>query len=223
MAEYLQSIKIPGYTREEERFNAVSHFIGVVLSVAGFSFLMLKTLMHSFSVRNLLSSLIYGLSLILLFSGSSLYHYLEVNNKKRIMRVLDHCNVYVTISGSYTPFLLTRIYDYDRALAMKIFVIMWSIVAVCIVMTFINMDGLKELLHMCYVGMGVAIMIGFIPFGKVFEQNCLIFIFLGGIVSAIGAIMYGIGSKKRWFHSIFHVLVLISCIFFYCSIAIYLI
>ena len=223
MAEHLKTIRIPDYTKSEEKFNSISHFVGVVLSIIGFLILLLKTLTVSFSARNLISSIVCGLSFILLFSGSSVYHYLDVNNKKRIMRVFDHCNVYIAISGAYTPFLLTKIYDYDKSTALKILVIMWCLVLALVVMTFVNMDGFKELLHTCYVAMGVAVMVSFIPFGKVFGKNCLCLIVCGGVLAAIGAVMYGVGSKKKWFHSIFHVIILVSCIFFYLSIALYVI
>ena len=168
------------------------------------------------------TSAIYGATMILLYTMSSIYHGLLPSTGKKVMQVIDHCTIYVLIAGTYTPIVLASIAPKYPALGWTLFGVEWGLAALAITLTAIDLKKYNVFSMICYIGMGWGI-IAFIP--KVIEVLTLPgfwFLLSGGIAYTIGAVLYGIGSKKPWMHSVFHVFVIIGsllqffAIFFYC-------
>ncbi|MCC8022799.1 MAG: hemolysin III family protein [Clostridiales bacterium] len=218
MAEYLKSISLPNYSRQEEQFNTISHFIGLVFSLLGTYLLMEAAYENGHELRSLTGFVIYCFTLVFTFCASMAYHAVHDPQTKKILRIFDHCNVYFLISGTYTPYLMSRVYDYNSTAALRMFAALWGITAVCVVLTFVSMGRFKVFLNCCYVVLGVLIAAGFVLFGKLFHERCLALAAAAGAVILAGLMMYALGSRKKWFHSIFHVLVMLCCTLFYLSI-----
>lgn len=223
MEHRIQKLSIPSYTCSEETFNTLSHEIGVYLSVAGFYFITVKAFTFTTSIRAVIGALVYGISMISLFVCSSLYHSLKVGNEKKMLRILDHCTVYIAIAGTYTPYILSVIYESDPKEATNLLFILWSFVALGVMLNFLDMERLKHLLYGGCISLAIGMMVKVVIYSVFFPKECIKLSIIGGIFISIGVIMYSVGSKYRWFHSVFHVFVLVSCGLFYATILLYLI
>lgn len=223
MAERIRKLTIPNYSKNEEVFNAVSHEAGVYLSVAGFYFLLLKAVLYGASFRAFIGAGIYGISMICLFLCSSLYHGAALGAHKKLLRVLDHSTVFIAVAGTYTPYLLNVLYNTHPAEAREMLLRIWSITAFGILLNFMNMERLKHLLYAVCIGLGVGMMVKIVIYAALFYTECIKLSLLGGFFISVGVIMYFIGSRHKWFHSIFHVFVLASCGIFYFTVLLYLV
>ena len=209
---------LPDYTLGEELFNAISHGAGVVLGI-------LVCLLCAYkSQGNLLpfiGSLIYGCSMIALYAISMLYHSFKPGMTKKVFQILDHCTIYFLIAGTYTPIVLTALRPVYPALGWGLFFFEWALTALAVTLTAIDLKKYNVFSMICYIGMGWAI----IPFlsqtMNVLTRPGFYYLLSGGIAYTIGAILYGIGSKKRWFHSVFHIFVVLGSLLQRIAVAFY--
>ena len=213
--------KLPRYTRGEEITNMVTHIVGGTMGIAVLTLCVIRAAIHH-NPMGVVTSAIYGATMILLYTMSSIYHGLLPSTGKKVMQVIDHCTIYVLIAGTYTPIVLASIAPKYPALGWTLCGVEWGLAALAITLTAIDLKKYNVFSMICYIGMGWGI-IAFIP--KVIEVLTLPgfwFLLSGGIAYTIGAVLYGIGSKKPWMHSVFHVFVIIGsllqffAIFFYC-------
>lgn len=201
--------KMPVYTRAEELTNTITHVVGGVMGIV---FLVLCVTFSAFRGDgfDITSSVVYGVSLVMLYTVSSVYHGLPAGMGKRVMQVLDHCTIYLLIAGTYTVIALGGIRKVYPALGWGMFAFEWLMAAIAITLTAIDLKAYEVFSMTCYIGMGWAI----IPFARqtyvVLTRPGFLLLLWGGIAYTIGAVLYGIGSKKRWMHSVFHVFVLIG-------------
>lgn len=173
------------------------------------------------NVLGIVSSAIYGVSLISLYSMSSIYHGLHKGTAKKVMQVLDHCTIYFLIAGTYTPILLCSIIKVSLLCAIIILIIVWGLAALATTLTAIDLKKYSVFSMICYIGMGWCIVFAANITMKALHPNGLFLLLAGGISYTLGAVLYGIGSKVRYFHSIFHIFVVLGsllhlfCILFY--------
>ncbi len=213
---------LPDYTRKEEVFNMVSHIVGAAFGVLS---LVLSVIKSSFSGDPwaVVGSAIYGASLIVLYTMSSIYHGLVSETAKKVMQILDHCTIYFLIGGTYTPIVLCAIRKVSPAWCWTVFGIVWGIAAIGIIFAAIDHKKFSKLSMACYIGMGWCIVIA----GKVTLQAVplkgLMWLLLGGILYTIGAVIYVIGKKRRYMHSVFHIFCLLGSIFHFMCIYLYVI
>ena len=216
----IKKIEIPKYSLSEELLNAISHGVGAALSIAALVLCVVRSAKHQ-DVYGIVSSSIYGASSILLYLMSTLYHALKVNNAKRVFRIIDHCMIFLLIAGTFTPFCLVAIRKYSIALGWTMFGIIWITAILGITLTAVNLNKFKKLGMILYLVMGWAVLIAFKAIWKTVPKRGILLLLIGGVVYTIGAIIYGIGKKHKYMHSIFHFLVLIASILFFFSIFIY--
>ncbi len=203
---------LPTYTKGEEIFNMVSHIIGGVVGIVAIVLCSVIAAKHHNS-PGVVSGVIFGCTLLILYTISSVYHGLNPNLKaKKVLQVIDHCSIFLLIAGSYTPFCLCTLREHNAALGWTIFGIIWGIAILGIVLNSIDLKKFKVFSMTCYLIMGWCIILkvnvlidslGIIGFSLLLG---------GGICYTIGAILYGLGKKKKWMHSIFHVFCVISSI-----------
>ena len=216
----LSQRELPEYSKGEEIMNMVTHIVGGALGIAALVLCVIRASLHH-NVYGIVTSAIYGTCLIALYTISSVYHGLRPNLGKRVMQVIDHCTIYFLIAGTYTPFALSAIRPYDPVLGWGLFIFEWAMTALAVTLTAIDLKKYSVFSMICYIGMGWAI----IPFAKttlkVLTMPGFLLLLFGGIAYTIGAILYGIGSKKKWMHSVFHLFVILGSglqffsIFFY--------
>ena len=203
--------KMPDYTRGEEIFNMVSHIVGAAFGVAA---LVLTVVFASLNQDpwTVVGSSIYGGSMILLYTVSSVYHGLHPNMGKRVMQVLDHCSIYLLIAGTYTPIVLGPIRESSPAWGWSLFGVVWGCAVLGIVFNAIDMKRFEKISMVLYLGMGWCVVMAAKPAILAVGLEGMLWILLGGIVYSIGAILYGLGVKHRYMHSVFHIFVVAGSI-----------
>ncbi|MBO5129228.1 MAG: hemolysin III family protein [Oscillospiraceae bacterium] len=201
--------KLPDYTKGEEIMNMVTHIIGGVLGAVALVLCVIKAADNG-NTYDVIASAIYGVSMIMLYTMSSIYHGLRPGMAKKVMQVIDHCTIYFLISGSYTPFALSAIRPVWPELGWGLFIFEWALTALAVTLTAVDLKKYQVFSMVCYIGMGWAIL----PFAEVVIEVVTItgfwLLLLGGIAYTIGAVLYGIGAKKRWMHSVFHIFVVLG-------------
>ena len=211
---------LPDYTNGEELMNMISHIVGGALGVVAL------VLCVTFSaIRHnpwgVVGSAIYGASLILLYTSSSVYHGLRPGMGKKVMQVIDHCTIYFLIGGTYTPILLCSIRPISPAWAWVLFGIVWGLAAMATTFTAIDLKKYSVLSMICYIGMGWSVLIAAKTAIEAMTVPGSLWCLVGGILYTVGAVLYGLGKKRRYMHSIFHFFVVAGsiaqfiCIFFY--------
>ena len=205
-----EKIAIPKYTLGEELISSISHGMGAALGIAA----LCLCIAASNDVWGVVSSWIFGISLIILYSMSCIYHGLKSNNAKRVMRICDHCTIFLLIAGSYTPFTFVAL---RGSIGWTLFGIIWGFAILGIVLNAIDMEKFKKFSMTCYLVMGWAIMFAFKPLIASVDIQGIKLLVAGGIAYTIGATIFAIGSKVKYMHSICHFFVLAgSILHFFC-------
>ncbi len=211
---------LPDYTKAEEVFNMVSHIVGAALGVVALVMCVVCSALKS-DPWGVAASAVYGGSLVLLYTMSSIYHGLPESFGKKVMQILDHCTIYFLIGGTYTPILLCSLRKVSAGWAWTIFGIVWGLAAVSTVFTAIDLKRYSKLSMVCYIGMGWCIVLAGKTALEAMSVEGMLWLLFGGIAYTLGAVLYGIGKKKRFFHSIFHIFCVLGsfchfiCILFY--------
>ena len=212
---------LPTYTKGEEIFNMVSHIVGGAFGIAATALCVIFASIHG-NVYGIVGGAVYGFTVILLYTISSIYHGLKPNTKaKKVFQVLDHCSIYILIAGSYTPIALCNIRSMDLSAGWWIFGIIWFLAVLGIVFTAIDLKSTKVFSMTCYLLMGWIIIFKFNLLLQALHINGVTLLLVGGIVYTIGAILYGVGKKKKYFHSIFHLFILAASILQFFAILLY--
>lgn len=200
----------------EERLNALTHAIGVVLGIVALILLMLfnthKTPYSLFSV------MVYGFSIIILFSASTLYHSVKSEQKKHYFRIIDHISIYLLIAGTYTPVLLISL---NESLGWTLFYVVWGIAAFGIILKLFFTGRFEVFSTLLYLVMGWLIIFDFSKLSKIFGDGILL-LFAGGMAYTLGIVFYAI-HKIPYHHVIWHLFVLAGAMFHFFMIFFYVI
>ena len=205
----LQQRSLPDYTPGEEIFNCLSHALGAVFGAV----CLVLCLLRSAGLRNgwaVVSSAVYGGSMIALYTMSSVYHGLRKGTAKKVMQVIDHCTIYFLIGGSYTPVLLCSIRPLAPRWAWGLFALVWGLCVFATVFTAIDLKKYAVLSMCCYIGMGWSIVAAARITLQAVPLAGLGWLLAGGVAYTVGAVLYGLGKKRRYMHSVFHVFVLLG-------------
>ena len=205
----LRKRQLPAYTRGEEITNMVTHVVGAALSLP----ILIGGVILSAYHRNpwaIVSCCVYGLTMLWLYTMSSVYHGLPDNTGKRVMQVIDHCTIYALIAGTYTPILLVSIRPAYPALAWALFGCEWGLALAAAAMTAIDLKKYGRVSMVCYIVMGWLIVLALKPTIETVGLSGFYWLLAGGLAYTVGAVLYGIGRKKRYYHSVFHVFVLLG-------------
>lgn len=215
-------ITLPDYTRGEEIFNMTSHIVGGALGIAALTLCVVFAAIHH-NVWAVVGCSIYGFTLVLLYTMSSVYHGLRPGKGKKVLRVLDHCTINFLIAGTYTPILLCGIRPISAPLSWTIFGIEWGLAALAVTFTAIDLQKFAKPAMACYIGMGWCVIMCWKQALLALGTGGFTFLLLGGIMYTLGALLYGIGKKKRYFHSIFHMFVVAGSVLQFFAIFFYLV
>ena len=211
---------LPRYSRNEEIMNMVTHIAGGGLCIILALNCCVKAATQRTSVE-LISCIIYCISIGTLYSMSSIYHGLIPGTGKKVLQILDHCTIYFLISGTYTPILLAAFLPVYPGICIGLLIFQWVLTAIATTLTAIDLKRYNVFSMICYIGMGWSIL-PFIPEAiDVMTSSGFLLLLSGGIAYTVGAILYGIGSKKPWFHSVFHIFVVLGSLLQAFSILLY--
>jgi len=209
-------IKIPKYSLSEELINSISHGLGGIFAIVALILMVVK----SNTPLEYVTVSIYGTTMIILYIISCIYHALSPKiTGKKVLRVLDHCNVYLLVLGTYIPVSLLGV---RGTLGWILFSIVLTITIIGIVLSSIAIDKFQTLEVVCHLINGWSIILGIKELYSNISLNGLTFLLLGGIMYSLGAILYKIGAKKKYMHSIFHFFCLTGTIFHFITIYSYI-
>ena len=207
----LRDRQMPVYTRGEERFNMISHIVGSAIGVAALVLCIVVSAVHR-NGYGVAGSIVYGVSMIVLYTMSSVYHGLHDGMAKRVMQVLDHCTIYLLIAGTYTPILLSAMRPIDPRTSWILFGTVWALAALGITLTAIDLKKYAVFSMICYLGIGWCIVLKIGLLIQAVGWGGFWLILLGGVSYTIGAVLYGMGKTKKYMHSIFHLFVILGSV-----------
>lgn len=213
--------QLPDYTRGEEIANMVTHIIGGVFALAAIPLLVVTAALRG-DPWAVVSGAVYGATLLIMFTVSSIYHGLKPGKAKRVMRVIDHCDIYFLIAGTYTPILLVGIKPINPAMAWTLFGVEWGLAAVAVTLNAIDLKRFEKISMVCYIGMGWGVIVMIEPTIQAMTMSGFALLLAGGIAYTIGAVLYAVGKKVRYIHSVFHVFVLIGSVLHFLAILLYI-
>ena len=197
---------LPDYTRGEEIMNMVTHIVGGAVGIVALTLCVIFAAIHG-NVYGIVTSAIYGTTMISMFTISSVYHGLKPTLGKKVMQVIDHCTIYFLIAGTYTVIVLSALRPVYPLLGWGLFAFEWAMTALATTLTAIDLKKYSVFSMICYIGMGWAVIIFWRQTLEVMTLPGFALLLSGGIAYTIGSILYGIGKKKKWMHSVFHIFV----------------
>ena len=209
---------LPKYTKGEEIFNMTSHIVGGALGIVALVLCVVFAAVHG-NGYGVVSGAIYGVTMVILYTMSSIYH--GLNPKRKAKKVLDHCSIYLLIAGSYTPFALCTLREYSTALGWTIFGVIWFVAILGIILNSIDIKKFRVFSMICYLVMGWCIVFKINLLPELLGTAGFVLLLLGGLAYTIGAILYGLGKKHKYMHSVFHLFILLGSLLQFFTILLY--
>ena len=197
---------LPNYTKFEELLNSLSHALGAVFGI----FVLVSCVAASSSAITVWGSVVYGASMILLYAASSVYHGVNPANRltKQILRIVDHCTIYILIAGTYTPVVLNAIFPVSPVKAVIVLLGVWGAAALGISFTAADLQKYSRFSMICYIALGWFAIFLIPTIWSAAGAVGTAYLAGGGVCYTIGAALYGVGKKKRYMHFVFHIFVL---------------
>lgn len=212
---------LPKYTKGEEIFNMTSHIVGGALGIVALVLCVVFAAVHG-NGYGVVSGAIYGVTMVILYTMSSIYHGLNPKRKaKKVFQVLDHCSIYLLIAGSYTPFALCTLREYSTALGWTVFGVIWFVAILGIILNSIDIKKFRVFSMICYLVMGWCIVFKINLLPELLGTAGFVLLLLGGLAYTIGAILYGLGKKHKYMHSVFHLFILLGSLLQFFTILLY--
>ncbi|MBR0439692.1 MAG: hemolysin III family protein [Bacilli bacterium] len=219
----IDDVAIPRYSLAEELLNAISHGLGAIFGIVALILMLIKVIPVGDPFK-ISASIIYGLSLIILFTISCVYHALAKNKGKKVLRILDHDVIYILIAGTYAPYTLVALRPYNvwnlgtGTVAYIMFAIVWICCIIGAVFNSIDIHRYRVLSMICYLVSGWVVVTALFVLWDIITPTGVLLLLSGGITYTIGAVLYAIGSKIKYFHSLFHLFVLIGAVLMFISV-----
>jgi hemolysin III len=189
----------------EERINIITHGLGIPLSIIALILLIPNALVNGDRL-DLISSIIFGVSLVMVYAASTFFHSTKSPKLRRRFNIFDHASIYVLIAGTYTPFTLTTL---EGRIGWTLFGVVWSLAGIGIIFKIFYIGKYKVLSTLFYVMMGWLIIGAIKPLMANLPHYGLLWLLAGGISYTIGAILYS-NRKIKFNHAIFHIFVLLG-------------
>ena len=201
---------------KEETINALTHGLGALLSVGGLAVLVVMAALHG-DVWHVVSCSIYGTTLVLLFSSSTLYHSFRSQRVKHVFRVIDHASIYLLIAGTYTPFVLVNL---RGQWGWSLFGVIWGLALAGIVFQVFFVDRFRLAQTLIYLAMGWLVVVAVKPLFTHVPRGGLLWLLAGGLCYTVGAVFY-LWKKLPYHHAIWHLFVLGGSVCHYFAILLY--
>ncbi|MFP4127886.1 MAG: PAQR family membrane homeostasis protein TrhA [Desulfonatronovibrio sp.] len=209
---------LPHYSRNEEIANCVTHGLGLVFSVAGLAVLAVLSGMLG-SAWHIVSCSIYGLTLVLLYTASTLYHSVRNPRKKQLCRIFDHSAIFLLIAGTYTPFTLVNL---RGPWGWTLFGFIWGLAILGIIVSSVSRCRCRTVSMILYVGMGWVIIVAIKPLLGSVQLGGLLFLMIGGLFYTSGLAFYA-WKRLKYHHALWHVMVLFGSAFHFLAVLFYVI
>lgn len=210
------NIKLPNYTVSEEIFNSISHGIGAIFSIVALILMVVKA--HGILPETTVT--LFGCAMIILYVMSCIYHALPPSLEgKKVLRVIDHCNVFLLVYGTYIPMSLVGV---GGKSGLALFIAITIITIIGVLLTAIKIDKTQVLQVICHLLSGWGALFFISQLKNSLGINGLILLIIGGVMYSIGSLLYAIGRKRKYMHSIFHVFCLLGTLFHFLCVYLFL-
>jgi len=215
-----QAAAVPHYTVGEEIMNSVTHGVGCLLGIAGLVLLIVFAALRGGGPAHMAAAIVYGVTIILEYLASTLYHAIQPVRAKRVFRIIDHSCIYLLIAGSYTPFCLVTLANDGGSV---LFFTVWAIALVGIAFEiFMRERQPRWLTGLVYLVMGWLVIFKLPELVALLDPVALALLAIGGVCYTIGVPFY-VAKKIRYMHSVFHLWVLAGSIFQFMAVILYVI
>lgn len=216
----LDSIKLVDYSRKEDWVNSITHIIGAVFALIVTVLCVARGITLN-RVDYVVLSLIYGITMLSVFVCSSVYHGLRPNNAKKVMRVVDHAMINFMIVGTITPYMVLAVAPINPVMAYSLLIACWIAAITAVVITFTLFNKTKVIQMVLYMVIGWSSFMTVFVLWKHFSKDAVFLMVTGGIAYTIGAILYGIGRKKKYIHAVFHIFIILGAFLHFLGLYLY--
>jgi hemolysin III len=197
---------LPVYTKGEEIFNMVTHIVGGGIGIATLALCVIIAALNKNTV-GIITGAVFGVTMVALYTMSSIYHGLRSGMAKKVFQVIDHCTIYFLIAGTYTPIMICAISKTAPVNAWITLTVVWILAAIATTVTAIDLKKYNVFSNICYVGMGWAVIFSMTEVYKCLGVGGFWLLLSGGLSYTLGVVFYALGKKVKYFHSIFHIFV----------------
>ena len=206
----LDVTNLPKYSPNEEKLNTITHLIGLIFSLGVLSFFVYINGHKNLSFVYMIPYYVYVLTMMAVFAVSSLYHSSKNNSKERgILRIIDHSDIYLFVFGTYLPLCIYAITNSTISIIAIILEAIFMITGIILNVIPSDKKSLKIIAYIIYIIDGW-LMVFLYPFKIGMDFNVFLFVLLGGVLYTVGAVLYALGKKRKYFHSVFHIFVLLG-------------
>lgn len=216
----LDSIKLVDYSRKEDWVNSITHIIGAVFALVVTILCVARGITLN-RVDYVFLSLIYGLTMLSVFVCSSVYHGLRPNKAKKVMRVVDHAMINFMIVGTITPYMVLAVAPLNPIMGWTLLIACWVAAITAVVITFTLFNKTKVIQMVLYMVIGWSSFMTVFVLWKHFSKDAIFLMVTGGIAYTIGAILYGIGRKKKYIHAVFHIFIILGAFLHFLGLYLY--
>lgn len=210
----IKALSLPIYTFNEEMLNCVTHALGAVLGIAGW-LMSMKLLTAAGNAVATLSMCVFFATMILLYANSAIYHGWELTTAKKKFQIMDHCSIFLLITGTYAPYTLMVMNNLTGKI---IFGIVAAASVIGITLNLIDLKKFAVPSMVCYMTSGWCIIFAYKDIAAALSGEQLFMLIAGGVVYTVGAIFYGLGNKIRYMHTVWHLFVLGGTLFHFASL-----
>lgn len=216
----LDSIKLVDYSRKEDWVNSITHIIGAVFALVVTVLCVARGITLN-RVDYVVLSLIYGITMLSVFVCSSVYHGLRPNKAKKVMRVVDHAMINFMIVGTITPYMVLAVAPLNPIMGWTLLIACWVAAITAVVITFTLFNKTKVIQMVLYMVIGWSSFMTVFVLWKHFSKDAIFLMVTGGIAYTIGAILYGIGRKKKYIHAVFHIFIILGALLHFLGLYLY--
>jgi hemolysin III len=210
----IKALSLPTYTFNEEMLNCVTHALGALMGIVGW-IMSLKLLIPACNPAATISMSVFFVTMIILYGNSALYHGWKLSTAKKKFQIMDHCSIFLLITGTYAPYTLMVMNNLAGKIIFAV-VVLTSVLGIAL-----NVINLKKYAYVsmaCYLTSGWCIVLAYRDIAADLSHDQLFMLVAGGVVYTVGAIFYGLGNKIRYMHTIWHLFVLGGTIFHFASL-----
>ncbi len=200
----IRALSLPVYTFNEELLNCATHALGALMGLVGW-IMSLKLLIPAGNMTATLSMSVFFAAMIVLYANSAIYHGWELTSTKKKFQIMDHCSIFLLITGTYTPFTLMVM---NNTVGRIIFAVVALTSVLGIALNVIDMKKYRGVSMACYLITGWCIIFAYNDISAALSHEQLMMLIGGGVIYTLGAILYGLGVKIRYMHTIWHLFVL---------------
>ncbi len=213
-------IEFVKYTKTEEKLNTITHIFGALLTLFATVFCVVRATKLG-RTDYLVIGLVYCLSMLTVFVCSSVYHGLPLCKAKKVMRMIDYTAIYFMLMGTITPYMLLSVAKINRKLGLTLFTICLIATVISIILTLTSFNKTKSLRMILYIVIGLCAFSSLFIIGDKVEPDAVKLVLSGNGAYISGLILFGIGAKKPYFHTVFHILVILGAAIHFINLYLY--